>query len=258
MTQHLIVSGSIPKYRQLLQILRNQILSGLLKPGQQLPTEEELSLTYGLSRGTVRKAVAQLEAERLVFTEHGIGSFVRDVHPNAIPFRFSDERHFLGDQESVTTYKVLTQKVVPAPIDVSDRLRISPDTRVIHVARLQLVDGRPVAFSDRYLPESLCPPLVEANLSAGTIHDFLVSRSELPLLRTEIEIEAHILNAEEASLLQVEPGEKAIVMERLTYTALNRPAVWLKAFFKEMLFMQVLINNEYNEPVSEAFKSSEA
>lgn len=243
MNQHLIVAGSVPKYRQLLQILRNQILSGRLEPGQQLPTEEELSLTYGLSRGTVRKAVAQLEAERLVRIEHGIGSFVRNVHPNAIPFRFSDERYFGDDQEGTTTYQVLAQEVIPAPVSVSDRLRISPNMPVIHVARLQLFNEQPVAYSNRYLPESLCPTLVEADLSSGTIHDFLVSYSELPLLRAEIEIEAHILGAEEAALLHVLPGSKAIVIERLTYTAPNRPAVWFQAYFNEMFSMQVLIDD---------------
>ena len=258
MNQHLIVAGSVPKYRQLLQILRNQILSGQLQPGQQLPTEEELSLTYGLSRGTVRKAVAQLEAERLVRIEHGIGSFVRDVHPNAIPFRFSDERLSQGDHISTTTYQVLAQEVIPAPVGVSDRLRISPNTLIIHVARLQLVDGRPVAFSNRYLPESLCPSLVDADLSSGTIHDFLVSRSELPLLRAEIEIEAHILSADEAALLQVSPGGKSIVIERLTYTAPNRPAVWFQAFFKEMFSMQVLIANEQRASGGQATSSLQA
>lgn len=243
MKQQFIISGSIPKYRQLLQILRNQILSGHLAPGQQLPTEEELSSTYRLSRGTVRKAVAQLEAERLVRIEHGIGSFVRNVHPNAIPFHFSDQSISSINKLGETTYQVLAQEVIPAPVIVSDRLRIDPNSSVIHVARLQLVDGEPVAYSNRYLSESLCPPLIDADLSSGTIHDFLVGHSELPLLRAEIEIEAHILTAEESKLLQVETGSKAIVIERLTYTAPNRPAVWFQAFYKENFSMQILIDH---------------
>ncbi|MHC1782327.1 MAG: GntR family transcriptional regulator [Anaerolineaceae bacterium] len=83
-----IISGSIPKYRQLLTILRGRILTGELPPGERIPSEEDLVTAYGLSRGTVRQAIAQLESERLIETEHGVGSFVRALHPKAVPFRF--------------------------------------------------------------------------------------------------------------------------------------------------------------------------
>ncbi len=237
-----IVAGSIPKYRQLLQILRNQILSGELAPGRQLPTEEELSAKYGVSRGTVRKAVAQLEAERLIQVEHGVGSFVRSAHPNAIPFRFADSTELMERDDKQISYEVVAKEVIPAPIDISERLRIAPNTPVIHVARRKKIDGQPVAYTTRYLPEALCPSLLDHDLSQGTIHDILVDQSELPLLRAEMEIEAHILTAEEAGLMGAQPGDQAIVIERLTYTAPNRPAVWFRAYYKDGLSLSVLIS----------------
>ncbi len=243
-----IISGSIPKYRQLLQILRNQILSQQLSPGGKLPTEEELSIEYGVSRGTVRKAVAQLDAEKLITIEHGVGSFVRSAHPNAIPFRFVDHAARYDAAEGEVTYTVLAKEVIPSPIDISERLRIAPNTPVIHVARLKKLDGKPVAYALRYLPESLCPSLLEADLTHGTVHDVLVDHSELPLLRAEMEIEAHILLDDEARLLEVPPGEAAIVIERLTYTAPNRPAVWFRAYYKREASLAVVIDSLASPP----------
>jgi len=85
-----ISPGFIPKYRQLLNILRAQIISGQLAPDQRLPTEEELTATYGLSRGTVRKAIEQLEAERLIRTEQGwVLSFRRCIPGQSVSLRGS-------------------------------------------------------------------------------------------------------------------------------------------------------------------------
>jgi DNA-binding GntR family transcriptional regulator len=223
-----IVSGYVPKYRQLVNILRDRILTGEFSPGDRLPSEEELSLAYDLSRGTVRKAIAQLEAERLVSTEQGVGCFVRSMHPRAVPFHLTEPQ---GAGPSLT-YQVLAQEVIPAPLDAAERLRIPPGEPVIHIVRRRLSQGRVTAYTVRYLPEALCPSIVHEDLAGQSVHELLVSNSELPLLRAEVEIEAHSLTAEEAGLLDAEPGSAAVVVERLTYTAPNRPAVWYRGLFR--------------------------
>ena len=83
-----ITQGAVPKYRQLLDILRNQIISGEIQPGSQIPTEDTLIEDYGISRGTVRKAIEQLEAEKLICKEHG-GRFIcaqRTLQCSALSF----------------------------------------------------------------------------------------------------------------------------------------------------------------------------
>ena len=234
-----ITSGSMPKYRQLLIILRNQILAGHLPPGERIPSEEDLITTYGLSRGTVRKAVAQLEAEKLIETEHGIGSFVRALHPNAIPF------HFLplsspANLNPESGYQVLAQEAIPAPSDIAEKLRLPPGALVIHIARRKKVGPETISYSERYLHEDLLPSLVNEDLTQiGSLHDHLVGASEYPLMRAEIEVEAHLLNTEEAFLLNANPGESAVVVRRMTYTAPNRPAVWYYGLFKNQYQLNV-------------------
>jgi GntR family transcriptional regulator len=243
LNDHKIQTGVIPKYRQLLQILRNQIHSGELPPGAQIPTEEELVANYKVSRGTVRKAITQLEAEKLIDKIHGVGSFVRPVHSRAIPFHFVDLRSIPEFSGGTVTYKVLDQEVIPAPMDVAEKLSISPGDRAIHVERLHLVEKEVMAYSVRYLPEPLCPSLLKADLTRQSIHELLVANSELPLLRTEFEIEAHSMNEEEANLLQAQVGKPAIVVNRLTFTAPNRPAVWYRALYKYSYYLGVEVGD---------------
>ncbi len=163
-----IVSGSIPKYRQLLIILRNRILTGELAPGDRLPSEDELTKAYGLSRGTVRKAIAQLEAERLVETSHGVGSFVRPTYPNTIPFRFIDPRRFAPGTPGGVSYRTTAQEIVPAPMEIAERLHVPFGSNAIHIARLALIDDRVVSCSERFLLEGILPSLLpEKNETAS-------------------------------------------------------------------------------------------
>jgi GntR family transcriptional regulator len=241
-----LASGAMPKYRQLLHILRKQIVSGDLNPGEQLPTEEYLSEKYSLSRGTVRRALGQLEAENLIHIEHGVGSFVRGAHPNSIPFHFAFESDFPWTNDENYQYTVLAQEIIEAPADISERLRLSPTAPIFHIARLKLKEGKPISYSERYLPTSLAPDLMSADLSTGVIHNLLIAGTPLPLLKAEIEIEAHFLNEEEASRLNVNPGERAVVIRRLTYTAPNHPAVWYQAYYLASYTFQVIVDENNN------------
>lgn len=240
-----IIPGTIPKYRQLLQILRNRILSGELQANSQLPTEDELTQTYDLSRGTVRKAISQLEAEGLIRVEHGMGSFVRSAGPSSIPFRFEDRRSWLERAGKKLTYEILANKVLPAPMDIAERLSISPSTPVIHIERLEILNSQVVAHSERYLPETLCPDIVDVDLNQTTIHEHLVNLSELPLLRAEMSIEMHILNEDEALLLHTKAGVQCIFIERITFTAPNRPAVWYRGMFIEQYYFGVMMDKTF-------------
>lgn len=247
------MTGLIPKYRQLLSILRARIISGQLAPDQQLPTEVELTATYGLSRGTVRKAIEQLEAERLIRTEQGVGSFVSSVHPRAIPFRFGDpDLWSLQTSDLPATHELLSQEVLPASLDIAERLKIAVGERVIHVARGRLAGGRVIGYSERYLAEVLCPALLDQDLSTGSVHELLVELSALPLLRSEFEIEAHVLAAGEAELLGAAPGTPAIVVTRMTYTAPNRPAVWYRGLFRERYSIEIRLDDAAGLPASDA------
>ena len=235
--EKLIAAGTLPKYRQLLQLLRTQILSGALSSGERLPTEEELGQTYGLSRGTVRKAIEQLCAEGLVRTEQGSGSYVSTAHPNTIPFRFTN-----CPPADSPAFRVVTKEVIPASMVVAERLIVSLGEPLIHIARLRMQDEEVVGYSERFLPRSLCPGLLEEDLEQPSIHDILVSRSELPLLRATIEIEAQLLDEESANWLQVPPATPAIVISRMTYTAPNRPAVWSRGLYRQAYCVGVRVD----------------
>lgn len=74
-----VKNGKQLKYFQLMEDLREQILSGKIQPGGRLPSENELSASYQVSRQTVRKALSMLQNEGYIYAEHGRGTFCSEL-----------------------------------------------------------------------------------------------------------------------------------------------------------------------------------
>ena len=74
-----VLSGDdrLPKYMRLADSIRTEVALGQRRPGDQIASEAELAMHYGLAPGTVRQAIAILVDERILERQHGKGTFVR-------------------------------------------------------------------------------------------------------------------------------------------------------------------------------------
>src|SRR5512136_853450 len=73
--------GEIPMYKQIEEYLRKSILSGAMAPETQLPATRRLAQDLGVNRITVQNAYAELEADGLIFTRTGSGTYVLSQAP---------------------------------------------------------------------------------------------------------------------------------------------------------------------------------
>lgn len=73
-----ILDESLPIFQQIAQIVRNDIVEGQLKEGEQVPSENELSNFYNINRATVRKGLQTLVEEEIIYKKRGIGMFVME------------------------------------------------------------------------------------------------------------------------------------------------------------------------------------
>ncbi len=122
--------SGVAVYRQLADLLRTEITSGRLKPGQPLPSEATLQQRYGFSRQTVRQAVAVLRSEGLAVHVRGRGVLVRD-HPQMqdltppagatvtarMPTAAERGEHELGEGVPVLEVTTRTGKTIVYPAD---------------------------------------------------------------------------------------------------------------------------------------------
>ncbi len=206
-----------PFYRQLKDQLRERIAAGEWAPGQTIPSERELMRATGLSRMTVRQAVAELTHEGLLRRDHGRGTFVvspgvaQEVHG---VYSFSEGMRAQGRTPSS---RLLARDLVHATDEQATALALDPGERVIRITRLRLIDGLPAMLDVAALPYRLCPDLLRADLS-GSLYALLRAEYDLPPVRSTDTLEAVAATPEQAVALEVAPGSPLILMRRLALT----------------------------------------
>jgi GntR family transcriptional regulator len=225
-----------PKYYQLATALREQISSGQLHAGAQLPPEETISKAHQLSRGTVRKAIDLLLQEGLITRHQGRGTFITTPPHQSTHFSLSSFSQEMRRQRRTPATRVLAFEVIPATARVAERLILPRGTPVFHIERIRLADNLPVAHEIRYLPEFLCPALIHENLETQSIHWLLVKKFTIALVRMEHIVELCTLTHDQAMLLRATSDQTAFSVDRLTYTRQGVeqiPAVWFQATYRE-------------------------
>ncbi|MER8006847.1 GntR family transcriptional regulator [Streptomyces sp. NPDC094149] len=209
----------LPMYEVIYRDLERQLSCGTLKPGDRLPSEGDMADRYGVSRMTVRQAVGRLTDERRLIRRRGAGTFVaehqatfRKVHTLG---PFSED---IGRGDAAIDTLVHVRQIADAPQEVSDRLGLKPRQKVIRLLRVRVVDGRPAAIQDSWIPYGLAPALADEELLGGSLYRTLADRFGIRLSWAEQEVSAAAADAEQAALLQVPPGTPLIAITRLAHS----------------------------------------
>ncbi len=222
----------LPRYLRLADDLRARIRSGVLPPKARLPTEAELCQRYGLSRGTVVRALELLERQGLIERQAGRGTFV--AAPRLAPgsFRILDFSDDMRQRGKTPGTRLLHRGVErPTPF-LATALRLPRGEQVIRIERLRLADGEPMALETRYLAYATCPELLDEDLERESIHRLLIEKYRLPLVRAQFTMSAAVLDPREAALLATAPGTPGFRVERLTFTTGDRPVTFMTSLYR--------------------------
>ncbi|MEM9773964.1 MAG: GntR family transcriptional regulator [Chloroflexota bacterium] len=226
----------IPKYYQVATNLKELITSGELQPSDQIPTEESLVDQYGVSRGTVRKAIQLLIDEGLVESEQGRGSFVTTAVQSSNHFSlvsFEDEMRRQARKPSIRMLKFELRK---AGERTGGRLQIPAEHLVFQIERILLADDEPVAYECRIFEQNLCPGMINEDLENQSIHWLLSQKYNVPLVKMVHTVERLPMKQPYAGYLGAKQGEPAFIVDRLSFTeqdGVKFPAVLFEAVYRE-------------------------
>jgi len=214
-----------PAYAQLVNILRQSMAAGILRPGNQLPSEAQLCERYGVSPMTVRRAINALVDQGIVIAEQGRGTFVKPIVMSEATFGLKRLQDLLNDTEH-TTVNVLEARIVRADERVARKLEIPLGKRTVYIRRILRTDGLPALYHREYLIYNPTLPIVEAELEVTALQRLFSGTGETILKRGEINLEATLLDEEEAQLLQVDLPRAAFCFEHLFYDFDDCPISW--------------------------------
>jgi len=223
----------IPYYIQFMDLLKGQILQKKWGPGEQIPGEQNLCETYGISRTVVRQALRELELEGVITRRKGKGTFISEPKINeGLIQKLTGFYQDMVERGLHPVTKVMHQEVVRANETVAQFLNVQPETEVIDIQRLRFISDEPIQLVTTYIPYDIFPPLATVDLTNRSLYEFLEKEGGIFLTHGRRSIEAVLANETEAELLGIERGAPLLRLESVSYTENDLPIEYYHALHR--------------------------
>ncbi len=149
------------------------------KPGQMIPHEANLAEELGCARATVNRALRELAAAGFLERRRKAGTRVALNPVRKATFDIPIIRHDVEGRGAKHGYRLLDRAMRTTPAEISEKLRLPPKTRLLHIAALHLADGAPFCLEDRWVNPDAVPELETADLAAVSANEWLVQNVTL-------------------------------------------------------------------------------
>jgi GntR family transcriptional regulator len=200
------------------QQLRELISKGDFDRHARLPPERELAATLGVSRMTLRGALAALEQDGLVtrVTGRNGGTFLAQGKVERNLSRFYGVPDYLKTQGFSAGCRVISANVEPADRETAQALKLSAGATVYDLVRVRLADSVAISIEHARLPAEEFPGLLECPLG-DSLTDLIAERYGRRLTKAFERLEAVRATAEEAAVLGIREGDPLMSVHRVTY-----------------------------------------
>ncbi len=203
------------------RLILDQASGGELRSGARLPSERALCVQLGVSRVTLRKALATLVDEGVLESSRGRGWFlttgVLAEPPNALR-SFTETARIRGLQPSA---RVLSTGTRPASISEAESFSVAPGSELFELRRIRCLDGIPVAYDESRVPLGLAPGLSSLDYTVSSLYGEL-ERAGVAPVRADYAVEAAEADPETARHLELSEGAAVLRTVQTTYSASDR------------------------------------
>ncbi len=220
-----------PLYYQLKEALRKNILAGVWKSGEKIPTERQLSENFGVSIAVVRQAVSLLVEEGFLIKRQGKGTFVVDARVRQGPRKltsFTEEMSSMGLRASSI---ILEKGIKQADEKICNALKLELKANVVMVKRLRLANNEPLGIQTFYIAEYLAPDFLENDLTQS-LYKLLETKYGVRIVSAQEKYFATILDKYECKLLKVKWPFAGFIVERITFDPAGSPVEYTESVIR--------------------------
>ncbi len=210
------MKSPLPLYYQLKAFIQEKVSTGSWKPGDRIPSENEIGEEFNISRTTIRQAIGELVNEGVLNRKHGVGTFV--AWP-LIDKRMTKLTGFTQDMRArglKPSSRVLDKEVIPAPASVAKCLRLADNDKVILMKRLRLADEIPMGIDVIYYLVRYTG-LLDEDLENNSLYELLSQRYSTVPTRSEMALTAVACPPEYSRHLGIQRGSPVLQIERTTF-----------------------------------------
>lgn len=210
-------NGAAPRaYQRIKDHVLERIQAGEWREGQMIPSEEELTRIFSVSRMTANRALRELTAEMVLQRVPGLGTFVaqRKHHTTIVQIRsIAEEIAERGNSHSAT---VVTMESIRADAGMAEEFGLARRARLFHSVILHRENGVPVQVEDRQVNPALFPDYLAQDFSTTPPYAYLTATA--PIQKVEFRIEALMPDDAMRDALAMEPGIPCLVLHRRTWS----------------------------------------
>jgi GntR family transcriptional regulator len=217
-------SAGMPLYRVVKRALLTAIEGGTYPPGSSLPSETELASAFGVSIGTLRKAVDELSAEHLLVRRQGRGTFVASHSADRFLFQFFHVERADGLRE-VPSVELVSFERVRADEESANALQLRAGEPVFQVENRLLLQGRAVIHDRLTVSTALFKGLTEKRLRerSGTIYQMYQTEFGISVVRALERARGVLIDRQLARVLGLPVGLPALQVRRTALSFGDRP-----------------------------------
>lgn len=212
------------KYQQIYESIRNQILYGEVKPGDILPSENELAAKFHASRVTVRKSLSILESQHIIYSHHGKGYFVNAPEHQRYTLIYDDHIQKMD----CTIRSIMLEKPTE---ELQKALNRDKNDWIVAILRtLQKKQLGGLVCDQVYIPYQKGMPLVEEEIQYAEFPYLAKNKFSEFMLSTKMEIGHEAVDKKIAELLGIETGTHVLVVYRYLMDESDQVAVYGKQY----------------------------
>ena len=227
----------VPKYQVISQIISENIRSGNLKPGEQIPPEPELIAMFNVSRITVRAAISDLVKKEILVRKQGLGTFVRETQQT---YRFTELEGFTKSCEMAgysSHSDVLFFAVSPSPDDLYEFLKVKQGESVLTLLRLRYVDDIPCMYEYTYFsPKYPSVASVSKEELEGSLYQLFKNRFHIDRIEGRRYASASFPNEEERLHLKLDANTPIVRLTDLQFDTHGMPLFASRVSYDSKLF----------------------
>ncbi len=210
---------TLPVYEQVKAFIKQQITSGIWRPGDKVPSEAALQRQFDISRMTVNRAIKELAVEGVVSRIKGSGTVVAQLHRISSTLEVRDIHEEILARGHAHSMRVLRVDALRADAALAKVFKLRLGAKLFHSVMVHLEDGVPIMVEDRHVNPASAPNYLVADFSSTTPTRYLLEHA--PLTEASFSIEATLASPEEAASLGLKRSEPCLVMTRRTVSGLH-------------------------------------
>lgn len=225
-------SSAKTKYAWLVQQLNLLIREYGGQADNSLPSEREICERYGVSRITVRRALAELEESGTIYRIQGKGAFVRKDKFSAKLSSLTSLTEDMQDLNISCGSRILALETIPAAAAIAQKLSIEENTPVVMLKRLRLAGGKPLAIETCYL-HPVIGPTVKAHIADdSSLYAILREKCGVSPVYAEQSLEIGILQPWEQRMLGENAPAYAMFTTRQAFDEQNNPLEYVEGKYR--------------------------